>query len=824
MPSYIQSTASLYSLLLAAAFTSHVSAQDKVTYQDHILPILENSCTNCHNPDKKKGGLDLTSYTAAMAGGSGGKIADPGEGASSRIFLTTTHTAEPFMPPKGDKLGKKETDLIRAWIDGGLLETKDSKAKKSDTPKITFSDVTMGKPEGPPPVPEHVLLEPVVTPQHATVVRDMKASPWAPILAVTSQSQVLLYNTDSLELAGVLPYPSGHPDSLSFHPSGKFLTVGGGIAGKSGTTITYDITTGAQVMQIAKEYDSVIASSLRPDMKAIATGGPSRLIKIWQTESNTQEHSIKKHTDWITHLSYSRDGILLASADRNGGLWVWEAYSGNLLHTLRGHQARITSLQWSADSNFLASASEDGTLLFWDMRSGKQVKKLDAHRDGVLDFDWSKDGKILTTGRDHFVKLWKPDYNPLKQVEVKEKLYTAAVFSHDAKRFFTADYSGQITAWDSESQKEIGVMSSTPPSIDRRVQQAQELISQLPELIKSAEAKHRDIEKKLADGKAKVEQTKAQLAKDQAEEQQLKKQINQTKEQLKDLNENISKLEDQRKQLQQLRKANRDSVNEHRGMVHNSRKELESLKKDSQQSNKSIANLKRELTALQEASAKAPEDTQLLEKLSAHEAKVKQSEQELTELNERLSSAQASYDQLQKQAQELETASKESESKWQATVPSWEKLTKGRSDLYSELKVANEKLPKLYKAMDQARKTMPAIEKNIQSWAAEARQAADSLSREKAEMARLQSRVHALLAASINTKRLKAKTHLEELQSQRKTLLDQFSTLAKAGQQSSGEIIRMKEQLDLLAVSCHRAEKSFGRLNEEYFAALKQPD
>src|SRR4051812_19462358 len=36
-------------------------AQEKITYQDHVLPLIENNCGKCHNPDKKKADLDLTS-------------------------------------------------------------------------------------------------------------------------------------------------------------------------------------------------------------------------------------------------------------------------------------------------------------------------------------------------------------------------------------------------------------------------------------------------------------------------------------------------------------------------------------------------------------------------------------------------------------------------------------------------------------------------------------------------------------------------------------------------------------------------------------------
>ena len=117
-------TAPLPMFLAALLAPSGGLAADKVTFADHVLPIFEQSCLNCHNPDKNKGGLDLSSYTAAMRGGSGGKIAEPGDGGGSSLFASITHTGENKMPPKGDKIPKAQADTIRAWIDGGLLETK----------------------------------------------------------------------------------------------------------------------------------------------------------------------------------------------------------------------------------------------------------------------------------------------------------------------------------------------------------------------------------------------------------------------------------------------------------------------------------------------------------------------------------------------------------------------------------------------------------------------------------------------------------------------------------------------------------------------------
>ena len=61
---------------LIVALTSAATAQEKITYDDHVRTIFEDKCFSCHNPDTAKGGLDLTSYGNTMAGGGAQRAAD----------------------------------------------------------------------------------------------------------------------------------------------------------------------------------------------------------------------------------------------------------------------------------------------------------------------------------------------------------------------------------------------------------------------------------------------------------------------------------------------------------------------------------------------------------------------------------------------------------------------------------------------------------------------------------------------------------------------------------------------------------------------------
>ena len=468
-------------LLSLPILSSLASGADKVTFDDHILPIFQQSCLNCHNPDKAKGGLDLSTFSGALKGSSGGKIAEPGD-ASSSLIGVISHTKEPKMPPEGEPLAADKINLVKQWIADGLLENSASTARKPTKPKFetALRGDPSGKPEGPPPMPENLLLEPVVITTRGTAVRALAAAPWAPLLAVTSQHQVLLHHSESLELIGILPFPEGEPIALAFTPSGRHLLVGGGVPGKSGVTVTFDVTTGERLLTVAREFDSVLATDLRPALDVVATGGPSRLLKLWSSETGEPLKSIKKHTDWITALDISPDGVLLASGDRNGGVWVWESDTGNEFHTLRAHQAAITATVFRPDSNILATASLDGTVRYWEMNNGGEVRKNDAHPGGVTALAFARDGSSLTAGRDMKVKLWKPDFSHVRDLAQNlSALPTAAVLNAEGTRAFVADIQGIIRVFNTADAKPLGEFPSNPPSIASRIQQIDAKLAEL---------------------------------------------------------------------------------------------------------------------------------------------------------------------------------------------------------------------------------------------------------------------------------------------------------------------------------------------------------
>jgi hypothetical protein len=446
----------------------------KVTYQEHVLPLLREKCLSCHNTDKKRAGLDLSNHTALMQGSSGGPVVKPGDPEESQLYKAVAHKEEPFMPPRSPKLPDEFVETIRRWIELGAPENAGSKVVLNK-PKIDIAlpTASLGKPEGPPPMPtKAVSLEPVVRTARANAVVALATSPWAPLIAVGGQKQVLLYNSDTLELVGVLPFPEGMPYVVKFSRNGSLVLAGGGVGGKSGKVVVWSVKTGERIFAVGEETDVVLAADISSDQTRIALGGPGKVVRIYSTRDGKLLHEIRKHTDWVTALEFSPDGVLLATGDRNGGLHVWEAFTAREFYTLAGHKGMITDISWRADSNVFASASEDASVRLWEMQNGKQVRSWGAHGGGTQSVRFTHDGRLVTAGRDKRAKAWAGDGKALRSFEPFADLALQATFSHDGKRVFAGDWTGTVRVWDAANGKRLGEFAPNPPTLSERLSSA----------------------------------------------------------------------------------------------------------------------------------------------------------------------------------------------------------------------------------------------------------------------------------------------------------------------------------------------------------------
>jgi len=461
--------------VLLALLPGFASAADAPpTYEEHVLPIFREKCGGCHNPDKKQGGLDLTSFGQALAGGSSGEVIAPGDADGSYLWQVVSHSSEPKMPPQSDRIPGEMLDVIKRWIAGGAIERAGGKPiTRKGNASLALDAAAVAGPSGPAVMPPRLSLDVATTGAKPLAITGLAASPNGPLVAVGGRRQVLLYDASSLAFLGVLPFPEGDVKTLRFSRNAKLLLAAGGQGAKNGRVVLFDVATAQRVGELGDEFDQVLAADVSADQRVVALGGPQKVVRLVRTADGQVEAEIRKHTDWITAVEFSPDGAMLATADRAGNTFLWETRGAREDSTLKGHGGGITGVAWRGDGSVVATACDDGKVRLWARKDGEKIKEWDAHPGGVLGLAWLGDGRLATCGRDRKAALWRADGTKERDFPQHADLALRVAVTSDGSRLFVGDLTGALMAYSIADAKPLGTPDTNPPRLDDRLKAAE---------------------------------------------------------------------------------------------------------------------------------------------------------------------------------------------------------------------------------------------------------------------------------------------------------------------------------------------------------------
>jgi len=151
-----------------------------------------------------------------------------------------------------------------------------------------------------------------------------------------------------------------------------------------------------------------------PPGKHLASGSGDTTVRFYDLGLELPAQQCAGHKNWVLCVSWSPDGLLLASGGMDGEVRLWTPRGANVAAALlKGHKKGITGLAWEPahrclPSRRLASASRDGTLRVWDAGARRSSLTLTSHTNVVTSVKWGGDGLLYSASRDTCIHVWDP--------------------------------------------------------------------------------------------------------------------------------------------------------------------------------------------------------------------------------------------------------------------------------------------------------------------------------------------------------------------------------------------------------------------------------
>jgi len=194
-------------------------------------------------------------------------------------------------------------------------------------------------------------------------------------------------------------YPPYQNDNLSFSPEGDLLAAGYG----DGTVQLWAVK--KQSFELLTRYPGGGDIAFNHDGSLVASGGMTNTVMVWNVKTGDIANRLSGHTDMVFDLAFSPQGTVLASGGRDGLILLWDVETGQILNTLdtKGERVSqdsiyydfISGISFSPDGKILAARNSGGQIRLWNIETGQILNTLQVAQDRIFSMDFGPEENIL---------------------------------------------------------------------------------------------------------------------------------------------------------------------------------------------------------------------------------------------------------------------------------------------------------------------------------------------------------------------------------------------------------------------------------------------
>jgi len=177
--------------------------------------------------------------------------------------------------------------------------------------------------------------------------------------------------------------------------------------------------------------------------------------------------TLKGHFGNVNSVSFSSDGIYLASGSWDNTVKIYDINNWQLIKTLSDHSKSIASVSFSSDSRYLVLGGYDKTVKIYDTDNWQLIKTLRDHSSLVHSVSFSSDGIYLASGSfDKTVKIYDTDnWQLIKTLRDHSGYVYSVSFSSDSRYLASGSYDKTVKIYDTNNWQLIKTLSDHSKSI-----------------------------------------------------------------------------------------------------------------------------------------------------------------------------------------------------------------------------------------------------------------------------------------------------------------------------------------------------------------------